>query len=84
MRYLTNNAVLQSNQLWQLVQDSLNSYVAFFEQYRPGTKPAVAKADEEQVQSHASCNKASCCLAFVPCPLDNNLGLHSLLTSDCC
>ena len=84
MRYLTDNVVLQSNQLRQLVQDSLNSYVAFFEQYRPGTKPAVAKADEGQVQSQASCNKKTCCFAFVPCPLDDYFGLQSLLTSDCC
>ncbi len=83
MRYLTDNAVLQSNQLRQLVQDSLNSYVAFFEQYRPAVKPAVAKADGEKVQSHASCNKETCCFAFVPYPLDSYFGLYSLLTSDC-
>ena len=59
MCYLTNDGVLQGNQLRQLVQDSLNSYVAFFEQYRPATKPAVAKADGEQVRSHASCNRAT-------------------------
>ncbi len=83
MHYLADNAVLQSNQLRQLVQDSLNSYVAFFEQYRPAAKPAVAKADGEQVQSHAPCNKQTCCFAFVPCPLDSYFGLYSLLTSDC-
>ena len=30
--------LLQSNQLRQLVQDSLNSYVAFFELYREAGK----------------------------------------------
>ena len=85
MRYLADNVVLQSNQLRQLAQDSLNSYVAFFEQYRPATKPAVAKADGEQVQSHASCIRATWKHAVcLPCPLDDSFGLYSLLTSDCC
>ncbi|DBB17907.1 TPA: hypothetical protein ACH3X3_002922 [Trebouxia sp. C0006] len=51
--YYSSIATLQSKQLRQLVQDSLNSYMAFFEQYRPATKPAVAKADAEKAEKES-------------------------------
>lgn len=58
-KLLTNQLVLQSNQLWQLVQDSLNSYVAFFEQYRPVATTAAAGAkDQDKVQAQVHVGSA--------------------------